>query len=260
MPNPLSSGVMVPLITPYHFNDVYPLLDYIINGRIDKIILLGTTGEGMHIEHEQKIAFIRAIAQYIGNKAQLIIVINSKNLEDALELMEIANEVGACASMIAPLIISQDIDSVVDTLLSKASGNLLLYNFPLITHNRFIPLDQIESLFSEKRILGIKDSSGDLKYLDHLLEMRKDNGCKVYYGSENNLREAFEKGVDGIVPGTGNIAPELFVKIWSSKDEKLYKELHELKDAIYKKSENYIVGLKTLMHERGLITSPKTYS
>lgn len=40
-----TSGVIVPLVTPRHFADLCPLLDYVVDGSVSAIFILGTTGE-----------------------------------------------------------------------------------------------------------------------------------------------------------------------------------------------------------------------
>lgn len=253
--NVLSSGVIVPLITPFHFDDIYPLIDYIIKESIDKIFILGTTGEGTKLDQSQKITVIRSVASFIGNRAQLLVGINSKTLQDTLELIHISNEVGAYTTVIAPLLMQDEIGSLISYFLSNSPGNIVLYNNPSLTKNRSIPISQLDPFLSEKRILGIKDSSGDLDYLDQLLQKKHNSHWKVFYGREKKLTKALERNIDGIVSGCGNISPRLISQIWESRDEKSWNQWHELKDAIKKKNSNYLIGLKAVMQERGLITS-----
>ena len=251
----LTNGVIVPLVTPYFFEDIFPLIDHIIQGGIDKIFILGTTGEGTKLSQNQKISAIRSIASFIGNRAHLLIGIPSKSLTDSLQLIHISNEIGACASVISPLLIQEDTPPLIDYLLTHSSGNFILYNNPCLTKNRSIPLEQIEPFFSEKRILAIKDSSGDLDYLDRLLEKRGNSHFKIFYGREHHLAKAMERPIDGFVPGCGNIEPQLVLKIWESGDAKSWDRWYELKTAITNKNPNYLMGLKALLQERGLLTS-----
>lgn len=42
----LTDGVIVPLVTPVHIDEVFPLIDHIIKGGINKFIILGQQEKG----------------------------------------------------------------------------------------------------------------------------------------------------------------------------------------------------------------------
>lgn len=249
----LTTGVIIPIITPYCFSDLFPLIDHLIVAGISKIFLLGTTGEALQIQHNQKKELIRQAAFYIGGRAQLLVGITSRSLEESIELMHLAHDSGAIASVIAPLVLDANCPHIIEKLLSSSPGNLLLYNYPRLSNGAFIPIEEIAPFFSEERVLGIKDSSGNFPYFDQLLK-EKDEQFLVFYGSENHLSEALEKQIDGFVPGSGNIEPHTVCALWEKKQQGPWKQWMQLKEAIKERDEgNYIVGIKRLLKENGWI-------
>src|SRR5690606_12722929 len=88
---------------------------------------------------------------------------------------------------------------------------LVLYNMPSLTKVWF-EIDTLRQLASLQRIVGIKDSSGDLAYFERLMglrELRPD--WSIMIGPEALLPEAMRLGGDGGVAGGANIFPRLFV-------------------------------------------------
>jgi len=252
-------GVIIPLVTPYNLPDLPHLIDHVINGGISNIFILGTTGEALKLKQKQKIEIIEKTSSHINQSNQrinLLVGISSLSLDDTCELMRISHDLKAI-SVIAPLVLG-DAKTIIEALFKKPYGNIVLYNNPKITKERSIPLDDIKLFASEKRVLGIKDSSNDFTYLDELIKI-KNNHFKIYFGGES-LKEAFTKKIDGIVPGDANVDPELFTLLWKMREKGPWKDLKNLKKEISLENEkNYLQALKSLLKKRNLISSNFLY-
>lgn len=245
-------GVIVPLVTPYNLQDLPHLIDRIINGGISNIFILGTTGEALKLKQKQKIEIIEKASIHINQRVNLLIGISSFSLEDTCELMKISHDLKA-TSVIAPLVLG-DPKTIMEALLKKPYGNIILYNNPKITKEKSIRLDDIKPFASEKRVLGIKDSSNDFTYLDELIKIKNDH-FKIYFGGEN-LKEAFTRKIDGIVPGDANVDPKLFTLLWKMREKGPWDNLKDLRKEISLENEkNYLQALKSLLKKRNLISS-----
>lgn len=255
----LPSGVIVPVITPFKLSEILPVIDNILKGGVTGIFLLGTTGEGLKVSFNQKKSLIKNVADHVKNRAHLLVSITSQTVKESLELMELVHSTSAYASVIAPAVMSPNCAAIVDELLSKGPGNLFLYNYPKISAGRFIPIEHITPYMSESRVIGIKDSSGDMKYFDEILH-RKKGHFRVFYGPEDNLLEALKRDINGFVPGTGNIASGLAQELWQKKELGPWEKWNAIKAEMGKKDpQNYIKALKVILMERGLITDPQLF-
>lgn len=244
--------IIVPIVTPYHFNEITRVIDHIISGGVRTILLLGTTGEFFKLTTAQKKTLIHIASDHIGDRAQLLINITSPTLNDSIELMQIVDQTQALASVVIPLLLGP---RCIEALLAKTTGNLLLYNIPLLTQGKSLP---IEEIISHPRIIGIKDSSGNPAYFDELLKLKKNSSFKVFYGPESHLHQALHKNIDGFVPGTGNIAPQLACALWEKKDKGPWDEWNALKATLKAKNpDNYVVGLKMMLNEIGIISDAR---
>lgn len=254
----LASGVIVPLITPYHFSELAPLIDRVLAGGVKAVVLLGTTGEAPWLAHAQKKTLIRQIVPHFAKKAQVLVGITGKTLVETIELAEITEEAGAFASFLAPRILGADCAKTIEAVLNATSGRLLLYNYPALSEGQHLPLEHISTFFHEERILGIKDSSGDTAYFDILLKHRPKR-FKVYFGPETDLDQALKKDIDGFVPGTGNLEPQLACTIWQKKDLGPWSEWYAIKSVVQSKHPDFITAFKLILFERGLISDPRRF-
>jgi 4-hydroxy-tetrahydrodipicolinate synthase len=101
----------------------------------------------------------------------------------------------------------------VEAILAATSLPILLYNIPQCTH---IPLarEAVAALAAEPRILGIKDSWGDLPYFQSLLTLKLQRpSFRVLQGHEHAAMASLLVGADGLIPGLGNVAPRVMVDL-----------------------------------------------
>ncbi len=249
------TGVIVPLLTPRNLSDLPHLLDHVIHGGVSAVIILGTNGETLKLDQKKRIEVIDKAVKHLQNRVPMIIGISAATIAEALELTHISQDVGAFASFVIPHFWGGDGVQVIEELLASSTNNLIFYNYPALTAGRFLPIELARRFACEERILGIKDSSGDLEYFDKLLKTKKHSNFKIYYGREQNLPEVFEKGIDGIVPGCANLDPRLASQVWLKKGEGLWPEWETLRSKIKEAgSGNYILGLKVSLKELGLLS------
>jgi dihydrodipicolinate synthase/N-acetylneuraminate lyase len=87
---------------------------------------------------------------------------------------------------------------------------LVLYNMPALTKMKF-ELLTLQTLAPIDRIIGIKDSSGDIAYFAQLMSLRALRPeWSILVGPEKLLPAALQLGADGGVCGGANLFPTLF--------------------------------------------------
>ena len=251
----LPSGIIVPLVTPHHLGELAPMLDHVVNGGVSAVFILGTTGETLKLDQKQRIEVIQRAVKHLQNRVPLLVGVSAANIAESVELMHVVHEVGAAAGVVVPHLWGGDGMEVVEELLSSSLGNLVLYNNPPLTDGRFLPVEVVKGLGAEERILGIKDSSGDLEYFDALLQVKRHPHFKIYYGRERRLSEVLSKNIDGIVPACANLEPQLLSQLWKRRGEGIGPQWEALRSAVTQAGDgNYLLGLKILLKQYGLLT------
>ena len=166
-------GIVPPLVTPLKNSNVLDtdglkrLIEHVIRGGVQGIFILGTTGEISRLSHELKDEMIRATCDIVHERIPVLVGITDTSIHETLRLESIARDSGAEAVVLAPpFYYHVEQDELLDYFTEVADMihlPLFLYNMPART-NITIEIDTIINAAKHPRVLGIKDSSGDLIY------------------------------------------------------------------------------------------------
>ncbi len=112
--------------------------------------------------------------------------------------------------------------------LQKFPKPIILYNNPEISSFN-LPISLIKKF--KNQVYGIKDSSGNLKYLKSLIKL----GINVYQGDESKILEGLKLGAKGTVCGIANIFPNLPIELYKNfkttpqKSKALQKMINQIR-------------------------------
>ena len=256
-------GVIPPLVTPLQSDDkldksgLKKLLNHLMDGGIHGVFILGTTGEGSSLSNELKKDVIDQVCQQLSSKIPVLVSITDPSIITSIRLAEYAAKCGADAVVIAPPYYFPLDRKEFETYLTALSRQLplpfMLYNMPIHTKLN-IPIETVK-LARELGAIGIKDSSGDVGNLMHLISVFKDDpDFSVISGSEILLPETIMAGGDGVIAGGANLFPRLYVELYNASLSKNLERITHLKNAliqiensIYSVGSNYsktISGIK----------------
>ncbi|MBR4884452.1 MAG: dihydrodipicolinate synthase family protein, partial [Lentisphaeria bacterium] len=217
-------GIIVPAVTP--MKDPYTVdltavqkhFDYMIGGGVNGIFILGTTGEGPAIGHEEQRKFIREAVKAVSGRVPLLVGISEASGADTLEVGKFALEAGADGLVAAiPCYLppsDEDIYSFYQTLAETFPGKVFIYNMPGMCKVNLKP-ELVVELLKLEGIAGYKDSSGVIEDLKYVVE-RTAKPCFV--GPEHLTMEAMISGAAGGVNGGANLYPELFANLVKAVD------------------------------------------
>jgi len=271
-------GVIVPMITPWHEGefDKYSFVrigDYIFNGGADGILDLGATAELPRLTFETKKEKIDVVANaFCGLGKKLLVCTNGNTLEETCTLsLHAAGKRGIDALVIAPMyqpygyLESVGYKSAVEYLAEvikvieseRVAVPILLYNNPQLT-SKDIPPQDVKALAREPRIIGIKDSSGNLEYFSWLMTMQSPD-FSILQGNEKDIKQSLEMEADGFVCGSGNIYPRFMVNLFNEGDAESFQILGSIVDR-YKAAGDAVKVIKEIAHKEGLIRSPELVS
>ena len=260
LPRPLR-GIVPPLITPLVEQEtldaegleriILRMLDAGVNG----IFTLGTTGEAPGLSYRLRREVVERVCRIVSGRVPVLVGITDTSLTEALNMACKAAEEGAQAVVYGgPFYypVSQaELIRHLDTLASLSPLPIYLYNIPAHTRVSF-EIPTVRELAGHPRILGFKDSSGDLMYFQRVIEAVRDRpDFAVLMGPEEMLADALMEGAHGGVSGGANLFPSLFVKLYEaaiahSYDEmmRLHRIVLELHNRIYTASSGYAGFLK----------------
>ncbi len=175
------------------------------------LAVLGTTSEANSLDFEERKSLLEKLAASGINPAQLLPGTGAASFGDAVKLTRHAADLGVKGSLLLPPfyykgVSDEGLFEFVSEVIARVNHKrlrLYLYNFPQQTGLVWSPelIAKLREAFPET-IVGIKDSSGDAKYLNTLLE--KFPGFAIFPSSESLMVEALGKGAAGCISATAN--------------------------------------------------------
>ncbi len=220
------SGIIPPLVTPLKSRDAIDheglerLLEHVIAGGVHGLFILGTTGEAPSLSYRLRRELITSVIDQVAGRIPVLVGVTDTSFVETIALSEHAKSAGASAVVAAtPYYFpagQTELLGYVENLLGELPLPLVIYNMPSLTKVWF-EIETIEKLVNHSKIVGIKDSSGDLEYFKRavgLKSLRPD--WSVMIGPEAMLPQAMRLGGDGGVNGGANVFPELFVECYNA--------------------------------------------
>jgi dihydrodipicolinate synthase/N-acetylneuraminate lyase len=271
LPAPLT-GIIPPLVTPLRGADELDvlgfdrLIEHVLEGGVNGLFLLGTTGEGPALSQRLRAEVIDAGCRRVAGRVPVLVGITDPSFAETLRLARRAAAAGAQALVLAPPyyfpIDQPELRGYVKRVANAVALPVFLYNLPSFTKVPFEP-ETVGQLLGIPNVVGLKDSGGDMGYLHAVRQLaaaRPD--FTVLIGPEELLAEAVLLGAHGGVCGGANLAPRLYVDLYNAArtgDVARVRELHakvmRIATTIYSvgsRSAGVIQGLKCALSYLGI--------
>jgi dihydrodipicolinate synthase/N-acetylneuraminate lyase len=180
------------------------------------IVVSGTTGEAPMLEADEQRRVVAAASEATSEQAWLIVGTGSESTRQTIALTKAAAAEGADAVLVrapsyfsaatTPASLAAHFRAVADA----SPVPVIIYNIPKYTHLALDPA-LLQQLAGHERIVGVKDSSGDLKSLAAYRAAVPQ--WSVLAGSASLLYAGLELGCQGGVIGVACYAPQLCVQL-----------------------------------------------
>jgi dihydrodipicolinate synthase/N-acetylneuraminate lyase len=214
-------GIVPPLVTPLLDRDTLDelglgrLLEHVVAGGVSGIFILGTTGEAPSLSYRLRRQLIEQVCQLIAGRVPVLVGVTDTSFVESVSLARHAKDSGAIAVVLAPPYYfpagQTELISYVEHITAELPLPVMLYNMPELTKVWF-EIDTLRRLSQIENIVGVKDSSGDLKYFEQLIDLKAVRpDWSILIGPERLLVDAVRLGGDGGVCGGANVFPGLFV-------------------------------------------------
>lgn len=247
-------GIVPPLVTPLADRDeidvpgTEKLLDHVIEGGVHGIFILGTTGEAPSLSYRLRRDFIRLVCQHVADRVPVVVGVTDTSFVETIDMAGVADSAGAAAVVLStPYYFpagQTELTRYIGHVVEKLPGELplILYNMPSLT-KVWLEVDTLGKLAQHPRIVGVKDSSGDLKYYRDLLKLKSVRpDWSIMIGPEHLTAESVQMGGDGGVNGGANIFPKLFVDLYRSVVDGRTDQVEVLSQRVDRLQQIYSVG------------------
>lgn len=209
------TGAATAIVTPFKNGSVdYESFDKIIEdqiaGRIDAIVVAGTTGEAATLTHEEHCDCIRYVVEKVAGRVPVIAGTGSNDTAYGIELSQYACEVGADALLLVTPYYNKAtpkglIKNFIETA-EKTDKPIILYNVPSRTGCN-ISLPVYKELAKHERIVAVKEASGNLSAIAELIAECGDR-FDIYSGNDDQIVPIMSLGGKGVISVLSNILPK----------------------------------------------------
>lgn len=218
-------GVLPAVVTPFDENEEFNeeafrrLIDWLIEDQgITGIVPCGTTGEFSLMTQKERGKVIEVCVDQVEGRIPVIAGTGDTSTKLVIEQTEHAHEVGADAAIIVnPYYMKpkggKGIYEHYQKVAEAVEIPIVIYNIPVAT-NQYIPWKVIEDLAEIENIVGMKDSSGDLKYLMTVLEKVGDK-IDVMVGWDEVVLPALAAGCKGMILASANVITPIWLDIYN---------------------------------------------
>ncbi|MBN1274576.1 MAG: dihydrodipicolinate synthase family protein [Candidatus Aminicenantes bacterium] len=211
-------GTIVPLVTPFNDDEsvnlpaLEQLIDYILYQGADGLISTALTGEGPQLKDDEITDVWDVVFQKAKHKLPVIPAVISHTTARAVHLVSIAEEKGAAAVMVAPILNEiyvershRDIIGFYKDIAGSTSLPIILFNYPSLTSVDIVP-SLATRLVEIENIRYIKESIGDVRRV-HEIERLTGKSLSVICGAPNTALECFALGCRTWITGILNNVP-----------------------------------------------------
>lgn len=183
-----------------------PYVDFLVDGELDGMLALGTTGEGILLSTEERKSAADAFVGAAAGRFQVAVHCGAQTTADTVELARHARDVGADAvAAIGPPYYAYDDEALYRHFAAAADAAaptpFYLYEFKARA-GYSIPLSVIERLGD--RVAGLKVSNRPFEEVEPYMI----DGLDVFIGAEALVDEGLERGAAGSVSGLAAAFPE----------------------------------------------------
>jgi 4-hydroxy-tetrahydrodipicolinate synthase len=260
-------GTGVALVTPFKkdqsvdFNALEKLLEYVINGGVQYIVSLGTTGEPPVLSKKEKLEVLNFTFEKIGDKLPVVIGVSGNNTAVVIEeINSYPLEKSIAVLSASPYYNRPSQEGIFQHY--KALGDaspkpIIVYNVPGRTGSNITAATTIRLAKEIENIQGIKEASGNMIQCMHILRDRPDDFL-VVSGDDHITLPLIACGMDGVISVAANCFAKDFCNMVNAALNNDYEKARPLQykllegfDLLF--AENNPAGVKAFLHEMNII-------
>ena len=224
------TGVLGPVVTPFDAREELDLEAFAYNVRahletgLSGVVVCGSTGEAALLDEKERETLVASAREVVPPDGWVIAGTGAESTRQCIERCRNAAGAGADAVLVvAPHYYGSSamtppaLEAHYQRVADESPIPVLLYNIPKYMHFRLEP-DLIATLSEHANIVGMKDSSGDMSYLERCIPAQDDT-FTVLTGNGATWATALRLGARGGILAVALFAGDLSLEVWQAYQE-----------------------------------------
>ena len=261
------TGLGIALITPFRedesidFEALDRLIDHIVRGKADYIVVLGTTAETPALLPEEREAVIERVKQRVNGRLPLVLGCGGNCTAQVVKELKTRDFSGFSAILsVTPYYNKPSQEGIYQHYKAIAEASpvpVILYNVPGRTGVNMAAATTLRLARDCKNIVAVKEASGNMAQINAVI---KDcpAGFAVISGDDGIAYPLLTTGAIGVISVIGNAFPEPFSRMvrLALKGEyadalKIHQRFTDLFDLLF--VDGNPAGVKCILSEMGFI-------
>jgi 4-hydroxy-tetrahydrodipicolinate synthase len=209
-------GTGIAIVTPFHadgqvdYDGLKNLINYLIDGGVEYIVSLGTTGESATLSSEEKKKVFAFTAEAVNGRVNLVAGIGSNNTAEIVEQIKQFDTNGYDAILSASPAYNKPTQEGIyqhyKAIAQNSALPVILYNVPGRTGSNISADTTVRLARDFKNIIGIKEASGNFDQINQIMR-DKPADFLVISGDDPVSFPMIALGAVGVISVIGNALP-----------------------------------------------------
>ena len=217
--NSIFRGLGVAMVTPFESNkeidykSTEKLLEHLIAGGVNYLVLQGTTGESVVLTDDEKEDFIKFVIKKNDGRLPIVIGMGGNNTTKLIKNIKDFDFDGIDAILSVTPYYNKPTQKGLElhyrALAAQSPVPIILYNVPGRTGVNMTAETTLKLAHEVPNIIAVKEASGNLNQQTYILR-DKPEGFLVISGDDGLAFPQIAMGMDGVISVVGNALPKEF--------------------------------------------------
>ncbi len=216
-------GIFPALVTPLDpkkgvDEGAYRELIRFVLPHVDGVVPCGTTGEFSYMTLEERRRAIEVCIDEVDGAVPVLAGTGCTTTRQTVALTRWASGAGADGALVvAPYYLKPSFNEVYDHFraVDEVGLPIVLYNIPQCSGTHFKWWTAEGALLDFEHTIGIKDSSGDLPFMEALFEKVKGK-VSIFVGHDEVVQAALAAGADGAILASANLIADVWQRVYAA--------------------------------------------
>jgi 4-hydroxy-tetrahydrodipicolinate synthase len=239
----LFQGTGVAIVTPFRddesvdFVSMGRVIEHLIEANVEYIVALGTTGESVTLNNDEKIAVINFVIEAVNGRVPVVMGIGGNNTHEVERSVKaVCDEKLSLAGIlsVSPYYNKPSQEGIYHHYRKIAAAStlpLIMYNVPGRTGGNMSASTTLSLAARFKNIVAIKEASGDLNQINHILK-NKPKDFLVISGDDQLSLPMISLGASGVISVSANAFPAEYSEMVRLALRGKFKKAQEIQNAL----------------------------
>jgi 4-hydroxy-tetrahydrodipicolinate synthase len=259
-------GTGTAIVTPFHkdgnvdFKSFQNLIEFQIGNKVEYIVFLGTTGESVTLNNDERCAIINFAVEMVDKRVPVVVGIGGNNTQEIENTIRQTSFDGIDAVLsVSPYYNRPQQRGIYyhyKTLAAICPVPIIMYNVPSRTGSNITADTCLQIANDVPGVIGIKEASQNLSQCSKIIKYKPDNFL-VISGNDDLALPFMAIGGDGVISVISNAFPKEFsqmIRYCLSNDFVSARQIHfmlvDIIEAIY--ADGSPSGIKAALNMKGL--------